>query len=143
MGSSVVEVGDVFLHHPVEMPLAEQDEEVETLSSQTAPKAFADGIGLRGTVGSQQNVDASDFHYAPEQLPEFAIPISNEKARTLPVRRSFAELLSQARITRGRGRLRCPTMNLARRVRNLPSIVAVYEASELRWVLRGSVILGQ
>jgi hypothetical protein len=56
MRTSVV---DVFLHYPAQMKVAKQNEEVETLSPQTAPEPLTDAIGLRSIVGGgQQYKDA-------------------------------------------------------------------------------------
>ena len=62
MGTGVIEVRNVFLHYPVQVPFPEQDEEVEALAPPASPEALADGVRLQGTVGRQQYSDARPLH---------------------------------------------------------------------------------
>lgn len=93
MRTSTVEIRDVFLHPPVEMPLAGQDEVIEALPPQAALEPLADAVGLRSPDRRQQNVDVRPLDHPLRRLSVLPISISDEKARLLTKGSSLTKLL--------------------------------------------------
>jgi len=95
MRSSVVVVVNVFLHDAMGVPFTQEDEVIQTFTSETSQEAFADGIGFRCTVGSAEYLNACPDGNVPERCPIFAVIVADQEARSISERCGLAQLLSQ------------------------------------------------
>jgi hypothetical protein len=57
MRSGSVEIVNVLLYYPVEMPLIEDDHVIQAFTSNTPQKTFTHGIGSGSANGRSQDVD--------------------------------------------------------------------------------------
>ena len=100
MGSSLVEVHPVLIQNALELLLVEDEQMVEACLPHTPQRAFADGIGSWCMIRRFQYLDIARCGHASETGPKFAIVISNEIFRCLPIRGRFSQLLRHPRIGR-------------------------------------------
>ena len=71
---------------------------VEAFLSYTPQKAFADSIGSWCMKGRFENLNRTRCSHASKARPKFAIVITNQILRCLPIRGGFSELLRDPRI---------------------------------------------
>jgi hypothetical protein len=98
MWSSSIEVLDIGAQHPLELPLTEDKQMIETLAPHTAEKAFTDRIRARGVIGGFEELDEARRRHSGETRSECAIVVVNEIFGGLPIGRSFSQLLRDPRV---------------------------------------------
>lgn len=99
MGSRVIEVDlDVLLQNATQLSLAEYDHVIEAFPSHRTQEAFADVIEIGRARRDLHNLDCSALGQGREPLPELVIVVSDEKFRSVTVRRGLAKLLSRPSI---------------------------------------------
>jgi len=103
MRSCPVEVHHILIEHPLELLLAEDQQMVEAFLSYTPQIAFADRIGAFRMIGRFENLNSTRCRHASKARPKFAIVITNQILRRLPIGSSFPELLRHPGIGRRSG----------------------------------------
>ena len=93
MRSSVVEVCHILIEHPLELPLVKDQDMIKAFLSHTPHEAFADRIGSWNMIGCFENLNRTCCSYTSEAGPKFAIIITNQIRRCLPIGRGFPKLL--------------------------------------------------
>ncbi len=78
----VIEVSLILLHHLLQMSLAQDEEEVQTLPSHTAQKALTVSIRFRCLIRCAQHLYPSPGSYRRERVSILAVIVANEKPRT-------------------------------------------------------------
>jgi hypothetical protein len=100
MRSGPVEIHHIPIEHPLQLLLAEDQQMVKAFLSRTPQKAFAGRIGSWCMKGRFENLNRTCCSHASKARPKFAIIITNQKLRCLPIRGGFSELLCDPRISR-------------------------------------------
>jgi hypothetical protein len=98
MRPSVVEVCHILIEHALELPLVKDQDMIKAFLSHTPHEAFADRIGSWSMIGCVENLNLTCCSYTSEAGPKFAIMITNQILRCLPIRRGFPKLLRNPRI---------------------------------------------
>ena len=80
MRTGGVVVMRVFLQHPPEMSLVQDEQLIEAFLPNCAHPAFGYGIGLRRTKGRTNNFKAFRDEDLVEAASEFTVAIMNEEA---------------------------------------------------------------
>ena len=93
MRSGQVEVRHILIEHALKLLLVKNQQVVKAFLSHTPQEAFADRIGLWRMNGRFENLDGARGRHPSEARPKFAIVITNEILRCLPIRRGFPKLL--------------------------------------------------
>ena len=89
MRSSVVEVCHILIEHALELPLVKDQDMIKAFLSHTPHEAFADRIGSWSMIGCFENLNRTCCSYTSEAGPKFAIIITNQILRPLPIRGGF------------------------------------------------------
>src|SRR5207247_2179232 len=105
MQPGLVEVLNVGVEHAVELLLMQDEQMIETLSTDTPQKPFTDGIRVRGEIRSCENLDATRLRNPSEAHPKFAVVITDEVLRPHTIGGGFPQLLCGP----GIGRRSCDT----------------------------------
>jgi hypothetical protein len=82
--SCLVEVVYIGIENPLELPLMQDEQIVEALTSHTAQEAFADRIRSRSVIRRFENLDATRLGNALEGHAKLGIVISDEILRSHP-----------------------------------------------------------
>src|SRR5262245_49293675 len=93
VGSGLVVEGGILVNHAIEVPVVQDDDVVETLPAKRPKQAFADGIHVWRANRSLDDINARGFRQRIEGWPVFAVPITQQEARSAPERRRVEELL--------------------------------------------------
>ncbi len=83
----------------------EDQQMVKAFLSYTSHEAFADRIGAFRMKGRFENLDVTRCSHTSEARPKFALVLTNQILRRLPIRGGFSELLRNP----GIGRRPCHT----------------------------------
>src|SRR5260370_11514296 len=105
MRSCPIEVRHILIEHALELLLMEDLQMVKAFLPHTPHKAFADGVRSWRVIRRFENLNGTRYRYSSEAGPKFAIIITNQILRCLPIRRGFPKLLRNPRI----GRRSCHT----------------------------------
>ena len=100
MRSCPVEVHHILIEHALKLLLVEDQQMVKAFLSHTSQEAFADRIGSWCMNGRFENLNSTRCRHASKARPKFAIVITNQILRCLPIRGSFSELLRNPGIGR-------------------------------------------
>jgi hypothetical protein len=100
MGSCLVEVGDIAIEHALELLLMEDQQVVEAFLPYTSQEALADRIGSGCMIRCFENLDVTCPRHSCKARPEFAIVITDQIFRHLPIGSRFPELLGYPGIGR-------------------------------------------
>jgi len=79
--SCLVEVGYIGTQNPLELPLMQDEQMVEALTSHTAEEALTDGIRSRGVIRRCENFNATRLGNPREDHSKLAIVITDEVLR--------------------------------------------------------------
>src|SRR6266566_7478227 len=102
MRSCLVEVGHIRIEHALELLLLKDQQVVEAFLPHTPHEAFTDGIGAWRMIGGFENLDATCPRHPSKARSEFAIVITDQIFRHLPIGSRFPELLgNQASVGEG------------------------------------------
>ena len=93
MRSCPVEVHHILIEHALELLLMEDQQVVEAILSYTPQEAFADRIGSGSVIGCVENLNSTCCRHTSEAGPKFAVVITNQILRGLPIRGGFSKLL--------------------------------------------------
>ena len=93
VGSSQIEVADVFLNLMEKVPLGQDEQVIQALPPQAAHESFADRIGAWCPDGRMQYLNAYPCSYPIKLCAEFAVVVADEKTRSLSEGRRLAQLL--------------------------------------------------
>src|SRR5450432_3933954 len=104
MGTGMIEIANVFGEHCEQMALAQDDNVIETLTTHAAEEALTGGIHVWRAHCGLDDPRPEGLGSAVEFGAELAVPITDEESRSLPERRSIAELLRRPLLT---GSSRC------------------------------------
>src|SRR5260221_8202730 len=91
--SCPVEVHHILIEHALELLLAEDQQVVQAFLSDAPHIAFADRIGSWCMIRCCENLNRTCCRYTSEEGPKFAIVITKQIFRCLPVWGSFPEVL--------------------------------------------------
>ena len=83
----------ILIEHALELLLVEDEQVVKAFLSHTPQKAFADRIGAFCMIGRFENLDGTRCSHPSKARPKFAIVITNQILRRLPIRGSFPDML--------------------------------------------------
>ena len=100
MRSCQVEVHHILIEHALELLLAEDQQMVKAFLSYTPQIAFADRIGSWCMKGRFENLNSTRCRHTSETGSKFAIVITNQILRYLPIWCGFSEMLSDPGIGR-------------------------------------------
>src|SRR5258708_621592 len=100
MRSCPIKVCHILIEHALELLLAEDQHMVKAFLSHTPQEAFADRIGSWRMIGSFKNLNGTRCSHTSKARPKFAIVITNQILRHMPIRGSFSELLCNPGIGR-------------------------------------------
>jgi hypothetical protein len=100
MRSCPVEVHHILIEHALEPPLAEDQQMVKTFLSHTPQEGFTLRIGSWRRKRRFENLDGTRGRHPRKTWSKFAIVITNQILRCLPIRCSFSELLRNPGIGR-------------------------------------------
>ena len=103
MRSSMVEVCHILIEHALELPLVKDQDMIKAFLSHTSQEAFADRIGSWRMIRRFENLNRTRCRHASKARPKFAIVITNQILRRLPIRGSFSEVLRDPGIGRRSG----------------------------------------
>jgi hypothetical protein len=95
MRSFPVEVPHILIEHALQLLLVEDQQMVKAFLSHTPEEAFADRIGSWCMKGRFENLNRTRGRHASKARPKFAIVITNQILRCLPIRGSFSERYAQ------------------------------------------------
>src|SRR5215472_14580675 len=84
--SCLVEVGHVGIEHALELPLMKEQQVIQALLPHTSGEAFAHRIGSGSVILCFQNLNRTGGRHPSETGPKFAIIITNQILRCLPIR---------------------------------------------------------
>jgi hypothetical protein len=101
MRSCPVEVGHIDIEHTLELLLMKDQQVVEAFLSHTSQEAFADRIRSGSMIGRVEYLYSTRCRYTSETGPKFAIVITHQIFRCLPIGSGFAQLLRHPGIGRG------------------------------------------
>src|SRR5690606_27093915 len=93
-------VVDVVVEHRPEMPLSENDDVIETLTSNAAEKAFACGVHERNTDCGFEDENARAFGDAVEGCAKLCVAITNNELGAFTEWRQLPQLLCSPALTR-------------------------------------------
>ena len=89
----MIEIANVFGEHREQMALAQDDDVIETLPAYAAEEALTGGIHIWRAHGGLDDPRSEGLGSPVGFGAELAVPITDEESRSLPERRSIAELL--------------------------------------------------
>jgi hypothetical protein len=104
-----IEVLNIGVKDTVQLLLLQDEKVIETLSTDTAQKAFTDRIGSWCMGRRGEHRDAAGCGHARETGSKLVIPITNEIVRRLSIRSRLPQLLGGP----GVGRRTCDTNSLS------------------------------
>src|SRR5690242_1608611 len=93
MRSCLVEVGHIRLEYTLELLLMKNQQMIETLLPNAPQEALADHIGSWSAIGGLEQLDATGCRHSSKARPEFAVVITNEIFRRLPIGGGFSQVL--------------------------------------------------
>src|SRR5258708_12916951 len=93
MWSCPIEVSHILIEHALELLLVEDQQVVKAFLPHTPQEAFADRIGSWSVIGCFENLNHTRCSHTSKARPKFAIVITNQIRRCMPIRSSFSELL--------------------------------------------------
>jgi hypothetical protein len=93
MWSRPIEVCHILIEHALELLLMEDQQMVKAFLPHTPHKAFADGVRAWRVIRRFENLNGTCCCHPSEAGPKFAIIITNQILRCLPIRRGFSKLL--------------------------------------------------
>ncbi len=93
LGSCLVKVRHIGIEDALELLLLMNQQMVETFLPYAPQEALADRIGSGSVIRRLENLNRTRGRHASKARPKFAIIITNEIFRCLPIRRCFSELL--------------------------------------------------
>ena len=96
----LIEVLGIGTQDTMQLLLVQDEQVIQTLSPHTSQKALTDGIGSWRVIRCFQDFDATGDGYSSETGSEFAIVITNEIFRRLPIGGCFSQLLRHPSIGR-------------------------------------------
>ena len=99
MRSGLIVVSNIYLEEALELLLLHNQEMIQTFSSHTSQKAFANSIRLWRSVRRSKHFDATCERHSCKMLSAFAIIISNEILWCLSIWSCFPQLLRDPRIS--------------------------------------------
>src|SRR6516162_516838 len=85
MRSPRIEVGDVFVQHPLQVALVEDDHMVQTLIPRRSDPPLRERVRPRRPHGGPDPHDAEPLYAAIELDPEPAVPVTDQIPRRVPV----------------------------------------------------------
>ncbi len=85
-----VEIVYIGVEHPVELLLLKDEQMIETLAPHAPQKALADGIGSGCVRRCVENLNRTRCGHTSETGPTFAIVITDQILRYLPIGRGFS-----------------------------------------------------
>jgi len=100
MRSCLVEVRYICIEDALELLLVEDQQVVEAFLPHTPQEAFAERIGSWRMKGRLENLESTRCRYPSKTWSKFAIIITNQILRCLPVRSGFSEVLRDPEIGR-------------------------------------------
>ena len=98
MRSCPVEVRHIRIEHALELLLVENEQVIKAFLPHTPQKAFANRIGSGSVIRCFKNLDGTRGRHTSETGAKFAIIITNQILRYLPIWRGFSKLLRNPRI---------------------------------------------
>ena len=100
MRSCLIEIRDVRIEDALELSLLQDQQVIEAFLPHAPHEALTNGIGSWSVIGNFEQFDATGRRHPVETGSKFAIVISNEIVRCLPIRSRFPQLLRHPRIGR-------------------------------------------
>ena len=100
MRSGLIEVRYIEVKYALKLFLVEDQQVVKAFLSDTPQEAFADGIGSWSSIGCFEDLYGTGCSHTSETRPKFAIVITNEVLRCLPIRSGFPKLLRHPSVGR-------------------------------------------
>jgi hypothetical protein len=100
MRSCPIEVRHISIEHPLELLLVEDQEVVEAFFSHTPQEAFADRIGPGSVIRGGENLNGTCHSHTSKTGSKFAVVITHQILRCLPVGRRFSQLVRHPEIGR-------------------------------------------
>jgi hypothetical protein len=91
MRSCLVEVQHIRIEHALELPLLQDQQMVQAFLPHTSHEALTDGIGSWCVIRRLEHLNGTCGRYTSEAGPKFAIVITNQVLRSLPIRGGFSE----------------------------------------------------
>ena len=91
MRSCLVEVRHIRIEDPLELLLLKDQQVVEAFLPHAPQEAFTDRIGSGSVIRSLENLDITRCRHPSKTWSKFAIVITNQILRCLPIRRGFPE----------------------------------------------------
>jgi len=85
MRSPRIEVGDVFVQHPLQVALVEDDHMVQTLIPRRSDPPLRERVRPRRPHGGPDPFDAEPLHAAIKLDPEPAVSVADQIPRRVPV----------------------------------------------------------
>ncbi len=73
-----VEERNVFFEHSIQLPVAQDQQVIETFALHTAQKSLTDGVRPRRTIGSSQALNPRGLGYRRELGTEFAMVVADQ-----------------------------------------------------------------
>ncbi len=100
MWSCPVEVCYILIEHALKLLLMEDQQVVKACLSHTPQEAFADRTGSWSVIGRFENLKSTRRSHTRETRSIFAIVITNQILRCLPIRRGFSNMSSDLLLPR-------------------------------------------
>jgi len=79
----MIEIDLILLHGSIELPLAQDNEEVQAFTPYTAQESLANSVGLGSLIGRGQDFNARPFGGPVEGEAVLVVVVSNQKPRSL------------------------------------------------------------
>src|SRR5437588_12765173 len=93
MRSCPVEVRHIHIEHALELFLVEDEQVVKAFLSHTPQKTFADRIGSGSVIRYFKNLNSTRCRYTSETGSKFALVITHNNFRGMPIRRCLSDML--------------------------------------------------
>jgi hypothetical protein len=103
MRSGLIEVRHIPMKYTLKLFLVKEQQVVKTFLSYAPHEALTDCIGSRSAIGCFENLYGARCSHPSEARPKFAIVITNEVLRCLPIGSGFPKLLRHPSVGRGSG----------------------------------------
>jgi hypothetical protein len=100
MRPGLIEVLHISPKDTIQLLLLEDEKMIKAFSPHTPQKSFTDRIGSRSMIRRFEHLDAAGCGYTSETGSKFAITITNEIVRRLPIRGCLSQLLCSPGIGR-------------------------------------------
>ena len=100
MGSGSVEVVDIGVEHPVELPLMQNEQVIKTLAPHASEKSFTSRIRSRGVIRDVEHLDMIRVRNTGETHPKLAIVVTDEILWPLAKGGGFSQLLRDPGVCR-------------------------------------------